>query len=998
MAAKSGRASIEIVADVSKFAAQLQRDLDKALRGVRLNLSGVSEQIGDGVQAGVDSAKESLGGLDDSAKETLAGVGESAKQAGEEIGDQVGDGAREAADALDEAATSSERSFGRVGDAADDAGAKISQAAEQAKSDLAQTDDQISRVEQSIRELSQEFARTGDQDVFKRLREDRGTLANLKAVRKELVGVAEETDRVRQEFEKTTRETERNSSLLRRGLSATVETAVSLGSAMIGLGASVPTPAGIVALSAVLIGLSAAIPVVIALGAALATLAGLVVVLPASIVALQAVLLPLKVAFSGVGDAIDAILDGDPKKIAEALEKLSPAARSVVKEFSALVPQLKGFKNEVQDAFFTPLAGVITSLVRGLLPSLREGFRKVAGEAGELAKEFAEMLTAPRTIEFINQLFDTMARILDRATPGVQGIFDIFIRLASAGLPLLEDLAGWLIEGAAALADFVAGAEESGKLNTFVSKAVDTFGQLVELIKSIGNFLGALFSQGEAEGKSFLQSLTDGFNAMAEALRSDEGQRFLENMLDLLPLVVQGLVTTVTILGAVGVAVSRYIDFVQMMIGFYSSAGEAGVDAFNTVKDAIVGAFNAVVDFGSGVISWVSELPGKIGGFFSSLGSTIASAFSSAWTAVTDFFSGLIQFFVDLPGQVQELMASFGAFLVEGFRNAFDLALQAVGAAIGLILYSMLILPGQIIDALMALPGLLVAFWTGAWNLVGEITTTAFNTLVAFALALPGRIWGALSSLYGLVTSLVSTTWNAVVSTTVSLLDSAVAFVVSVPGRISSGLSSLYGIVTGAFSRALSAARSTVVDGFNSIVSWIAGVPGRISNLGGRFLSAGRGLMQGFFNGLKQAGGFAGDVGAAVVSAIRSGLNSAIRSINSGIARIDDVLPGSLPRIPMLASGGMTTGPMLAALSEYGQNEVVVPIDDPRTMQALRDALGIGKEGFGPQVLFEAGAISITFDGVVPSREEAYRTGEAVGQGLADSLGRSAVTTAVRTI
>src|SRR5690349_9336594 len=78
--------------------------------------------------------------------------------------------------------------------------------------------------------------------------------------------------------------------------------------------------------------IAAAIPIVISLGAALSQLLGLLALLPALGGGAVASIVPLIIAFQGLGDAIGAGLSGDTQKFNEALKNLAPSARKVVKE------------------------------------------------------------------------------------------------------------------------------------------------------------------------------------------------------------------------------------------------------------------------------------------------------------------------------------------------------------------------------------------------------------------------------------------------------------------------------------------------------------------------------------------------------------------------------------------------------------------------------------------------------------------------------------------
>lgn len=86
-----GRAEVEIVADLSKFGRNLQRDLQKAVDKVKINGSGLGNSIGDGVKSGTDRAAKSLKGLADTGKKSLEDTGDTARRVGRKIGDEFQD-------------------------------------------------------------------------------------------------------------------------------------------------------------------------------------------------------------------------------------------------------------------------------------------------------------------------------------------------------------------------------------------------------------------------------------------------------------------------------------------------------------------------------------------------------------------------------------------------------------------------------------------------------------------------------------------------------------------------------------------------------------------------------------------------------------------------------------------------------------------------------------------------------------------------------------------
>ncbi|MCZ7478876.1 phage tail protein [Micromonospora sp. WMMC273] len=860
--------------------------------------------------------------------------------------------------------------------------------------ELALVDERIESTQRQVRELAREFARTGDVDMFVKLRNEKATLAQLRMVRNAIDEVGDEARETERELSGAVTVMAANTSGLNKVFGKTVETVTALGAAAVGLGASAPTPAGLVAIALTLTALVALTPAVIGLGAAIADLVGLVVVAPAGIAVLGAVFGTAKVALMGFADALDAVMEGDPEKVAEALKSLSPAARSVVREFQKLLPQFRELKKAVQDSFFKQLKGELTATSSQLLPVFNRGMTQVGASLGRLGKSLGETLRSPQAVKFIGDAFASASRIIDKMGPGLNAFLRILMQLGTLALPYVEQFVGWLSKGAVNLEKFLGTAEGKNALNDFLDDALASLKDVLALGQALWRLLGALFGNADDEGRSFLQTLTDIVNKLAEFLESDQGQEFIQNLLDLLPLLGQSLAQTVAMIAIGATAVNWLVnalvslgEWLSQIPGWASSAGSAISGAFSS-------AWSAVTGFFSSVGAWIAGIPG----WFASIGSSIAGAFSSAWSSVVAFFTMLGQWFAQLPGRILGFLAQVGQFIVDGFRNGFNRALEAVGVGIGLILYAVLVLPQQIWGYLQSLPSVLASLFRQAWEWARITTVNAIAAIVAWATALPGRVAAGLSSLRARAVAVFTSAWNSARTLTVNAFNATVAYVQTLPGRIGSALGSLAGRVASVFTRMGSSARAAAVSGFNSVVSYIASVPGRISALGGRMLSAGRSIMSGFFRGLSSAGGMAGNVGASIVSSVRRGLNGVIGRINAGIGSIDAKLPGSLPRIPYLATGGMTLRPTIAALSETGKRELVLPLEDKRVMAALRNALGFGGGRGEPSVVFAKGSITVTFAGVVPTPQEAYQTGREVGRGVAATLSRSNIATQVRTI
>lgn len=187
-------------------------------------------------------------------------------------------------------------------------------------------------------------------------------------------------------------------------------------------------------------------------------------------------------------------------------------------------------------------------------------------------------------------------------------------------------------------------------------------------------------------------------------------------------------------------------------------------------------------------------------------------------------------------------------------------------------------------------------------------------------------------------------------------------------------------------------------------------LPENIKKIGPKLLEAGKSIIKKLWEGMSAAGGFLSDVGKTIANNVIDFLNKhVINNINSGLNKIEDGLNAlplidgvnipNIPNIPRLAKGGLVTGNTLAELGEGNRREGVIPLEDPRALQAIAGAIaGAGGVGGSSGAVFEAGAININFSGVVPTEAEAFRTGAAVAKGIQAGLNRRRIRTQIRTI
>lgn len=670
-------------------------------------------------------------------------------------------------------------------------------------------------------------------------------------------------NRIQEALEGAFQGAQETTSKFRSGLGTLGEALVSIGSAIVGLGVSAPTPAGLIAIGIAISAIVSLAPLVAGLVAALADLAGLITVLPAGLSVLAAAVAPLVVAFQGFGEAIEAVISKDPKKIEEALSSLAPAARRVVLEFADLLPQFERLGDIVQEDFFRQFEGSLTRLANALLPTLTGGLSRVATELGKLVEGFAQLASSAAAQQTIADIFATTERVLQNIGPALGRFFEAALSAVRAGLPLVERIATAFAGALDNFSAFLSGAVESGQFQQFFEDAVATVGELVDLGKALGGLFVTLFGDLDDAGRGFIGTLTDLVVRLDQFFQSAEGQELLTDLERSIPVIAKGI----------GFLVNALVEFLDLTADVRRNIAEAG--------DAIGNFFGRVGDAISGFLD-------SAGQFFSTLDDRILGAIQA------------------IPG----LLLDFFGFL-------FDQLFTAIGRGIGLIIFAFTELPGLLLAAVVALPGLLTTFFR---DLLTDVTTTVVSALQALIRIFP------------------------------ELLGQAV-----------------------------DAGRNVVVEGFNNIVAFIRSVPGRIRDA---FLAAGNLVVE---------------IGTAIGNALKTVINRAIDRINDGIRQIDDVLPGTLPRIPRLEHGGLSTEETLAQISEGNRREAILPLEDPRAMRLIGQAIADATGGLG-SALFGPGSIVIQFSGALPTPAQAQQVGRDVGAGMAAALARRDARLGVRTL
>lgn len=598
----------------------------------------------------------------------------------------------------------------------------------------------------------------------------------------------------------------------------------SAGSAIGSIGSTLSSIGGAAGTAAMVAAMISAIPVVLALGGALTNLLGALGALPAAFATVIAIMAPLKLAFSGIGEAVSALASGNLEKINKAMEDLAPNARKFAKELYDLQGPLKELKFAVQDEFFGEFNGSLTRLVNATLPTLKTGLGDVGGALGRLGRDLTQVLGSDKVVTTIGKVFESATRIVDNLRPRLAKLLEVLFGAIERGLPFIERAADGLGEMLDKFTAFLAQSFEDGSFSEWMETAFTTLKNIGNLLLSLGKLFFAVFGSAGEEGDSFIVTLTQMVDKLTEFFNSAEGQDALNTFLEQLPVIGEALVTMATALGVVIYLLAKFSNALTTVVEWIALGIIAVVEFFKAVGEGAVAAWNAAGDFFS-----------SIGDFFVGVGDWA----SDAWDKIVAFFGQLGDFFSSLPG--------------------------------------------KIVDALQALPDAVAKFFGDMFNKITYLLGYGLGAIVNFFISLPERITGALSSLWSAITSAFTSVRDTATSLVRSLVDSVINFFTGLPERITSAINSIVDFVRGVFTRARDGAISTVSNLVTSVVGFFQALPGRIMEfvrgLPGRVLSVFRDLAN-------RAVSIGRDIIRGIVDGIRNGVGTAVQAAKNAAMNI----------------------------------------------------------------------------------------------------------------
>jgi hypothetical protein len=224
-----------------------------------------------------------------------------------------------------------------------------------------------------------------------------------------------------------------------------------------------------------------------------------------------------------LGGAIAAVMLGFKTKSKD-LKKFKEITKDIGKEFEAV-------GRAAQKKMLPRIADAL-DITTQLIPTLKTGMKGIGGAIGNVAIQLAKTLTSKRNLESLNGVLKATPGILKPLGSALGSVVGIFLNLAQAGAPVLQQFAEFTAEWLRGKDAALQAAEASGRLQRFIGRSVTVAKQIGRIFGNIGRGIAGIFKAAYPSGQNLLGSIEKITRKFDKWVNSDYGRSQLKKFFD----------------------------------------------------------------------------------------------------------------------------------------------------------------------------------------------------------------------------------------------------------------------------------------------------------------------------------------------------------------------------------------------------------------------------------------------------------------------------------
>ena len=585
--------------------------------------------------------------------------------------------------------------------------------------------------------------------------------------------------------------------------------------------------------------------------------------------------------------------------ISKAIFKMSAAVETGNKDLKYFAKAAGMSTSDFQRYFKEDATGALTTFITGLGNLKDESALKFLDDMGikEIrlrdailrASNASELFS--NAVKTSNEAWDKNSSLTEEAQKRyetteskVQILKNTF---TSMGLTLFGKVQIPLQNAATKLSDFFKKAEESGPLKDALDKLAESGGKLIEgiseliikILPPLLNTISWLIEHSDlvgiaiagiasamllVKGVKFAESIGESIGKV-----KDFGKKLLEvaTNLDLMKIkeialsvaqnavaAAQWLVNAAMSANPIGLVVVAIAALVAGFIWLWNNCEgfrNFWIGLWEVVSKAFSDAWDAIVKFFTETIpeAWDSVVK-----FFEETWENIKAAFFGAIDAIVSFFTETIPKFIgdicnwfsELPYKIGFFIGQIIGYIVKFGMDLWNFATVTVPEFIGKVVEFIAELPGKIWNWLCETATKVGEFFTDLVKTGIEKTTEFIDKVVTFFKELPGNLWKWLCETATKIGDFFKNLIKTGVEKTTEFVDNVIKFFKELPGKIWKWLCDTVQKVIEWGGDMVEKAKKAAQDTFDKIVNKIKEIPGKM-------LEIGKNIVEGIWNGIKNA-------------------------------------------------------------------------------------------------------------------------------------------------
>lgn len=367
---------------------------------------------------------------------------------------------------------------------------------------------------------------------------------------------------------------------------------------------------------------------------------GILAMVPSIFATVRASMSAMQTAWSGIGDAMVA----DPIEAAKAISKMYKGAQDTARAMHLIVLESDKL---IKERYWDTLGDSVKRTAEIIKMDIARGMGQVAVAMAKNTDAVSKSVRAFAQDGGIKETFDNMVRGLQNATGGTRAFSDALLTITREGSKRLPQLGEWITKIGQDFNKFIQDSAESGAILRWIDQAVQRLQELGSIVVNTTRIIESIAEAAEAAGIGGLTDLANGVKLVADAFKSFEGQTIMrdlfrdgfsavQDMSDGFGVLLESIKSRVPQIGMVmqdaGKIVETFLRGLGSMISDTRLA-DGMVDLFSGVRRA--------VDQLEPSFESIGNIFGDLGGMFGTLLDNMAPGLNTVLQMVEGFVSQL---------------------------------------------------------------------------------------------------------------------------------------------------------------------------------------------------------------------------------------------------------------------------------------------------------------------------------------------------------------------